>query len=426
MITCADSAGFLDNSGNLKTGVTKKRGRKAQSALRWRAHGPSQFLCKPAAGTAHDKRLSPACPVSTLTPLCRLTDDKMAPLELSGLSSNWKKLQKTLQTSSSASSTPKASAPASKTSSSLKRKRSDKPPRDKRADRDPSQTRPNPSGRKRQKMEEPASIGASIKQHDPKTLTRSVSMPSLKHTPLLASSKHSAASLSVLTPSPAFPDVENEGVSPRALPGKYIALDCEMVGTGPEPDRDSALARVSAVNYQGHQVYDSYVQVRVPVTDFRTAVSGIEPRHLKVGVARPFKEVQADLRVLLAGRVLVGHAVKNDLDVLMLKHDKRYIRDTSKFSKFRELATIPGRTPALRTLAEKLLGVEIQVGAHSSVEDARAAMALFRLEKERFDAEVIARYGHIRVEAAEAEVDAGGGDSVKRSRKKKKKKKKKH
>lgn len=168
-------------------------------------------------------------------------------------------------------------------------------------------------------------------------------------------------------------------------------------------------------------MYDSYVQVRVPVPDFRTAVSGIQPAHLRAGVARPFKEVQGDLRVLLTGRVLVGHAVKNDLNALLLKHDKRYVRDTSTFSRFRELATTPGRTPALCTLAEKLLRVEIQVGAHSSVEDARAAMALFRLEKERFDAEVIARYGHIRVEAPREEIGVGGGERVKRNRDKKKK-----
>ncbi|KAF2728974.1 hypothetical protein EJ04DRAFT_516271 [Polyplosphaeria fusca] len=72
-----------------------------------------------------------------------------------------------------------------------------------------------------------------------------------------------------------------------------------MVGTGPEPDRDSALARVSLVNFHGHQIYDSYVQVRVPVTDYRTHVSGIHPRHLSKSFARPFKEVQADVKVLL-------------------------------------------------------------------------------------------------------------------------------
>jgi RNA exonuclease 4 len=164
----------------------------------------------------------------------------------------------------------------------------------------------------------------------------------------------------------------------------------------------------------------------IEVTDYRTAVSGIEPRHLRKDVARPFEEVREDLKVLLAGRILVGHAVKNDLDVLILKHDKRFIRDTSKFSKFRALAMVPGRTPGLKLLAEKLLGVEIQVGAHSSVEDARATMALYRLEKADFEKEIRQKYGHIRLETTGSEVDVEGGeeDKKKRNRKKSKKKKK--
>jgi RNA exonuclease 4 len=205
-----------------------------------------------------------------------------------------------------------------------------------------------------------------------------------------------------------------------------------MVGTGPEPNRDSALARVSAVNYHGHQIYDSYVQVKVPITDYRTAVSGIEPKHVRKDVARTFKEVHNDMKVLLEGRILVGHAVKNDLDALLLKHDKRYIRDTSKYSKFRELAAMPGRTPSLKGLVEKLLGVEIQTGRHDSVEDARATMALFRLEKESFEREVAKIYGITVMKnvtgTSVGEADAGSGEEgpSKPKKKNKKKKKKKH
>lgn len=279
--------------------------------------------------------------------------------------------------------------------------------------------------KKRQKMDEPASVGGSVKHHDAKALSRSVSMPSLKKKPFLAPVKDAAEAVSILEPHPDFPDIENEGVSELALPGKYVALDCEMVGVGPEPNRDSALARVSLVNFHGHQVYDSYVLVpKVEVTDYRTAVSGIEPRHLRPDVARPFKEVRGDLEILLAGRILVGHAVKNDLDVLILKHDPRFIRDTSKFTKFRALAARAGWTPGLKLLADKLLGVQIQVGAHSSVEDARATMALYRLEKADFEQEIRQKYGNVRLEAAAPETVAGDDDEVKKKRNRKKSKKK--
>jgi RNA exonuclease 4 len=285
----------------------------------------------------------------------------------------------------------------------------------------------SPGSPKRQRMEEPPSIGASAKHHDVKTLSRSISMPDLKRLPMIYS-KEAAEPISILTPSPYHPDIENEGTSSTALPGKYISLDCEMVGTGPQPDLDSALARVSVVNYHGHQVYDSYVQVKVRVTDYRTAVSGIEPRHLLHDVARPFKEVHEDLKTLLQGRILVGHAVKHDLDALSLKHDKRLIRDTSKYSKFKEIAMIPGRTPGLKHLAERLLGVEIQVGSHSSVEDARATMALFRLEKEGIEVEVARVYGPMQLIKAQMAVEVKGGEEevAKKSKSKKKKKKKKN
>ncbi|PSN62328.1 RNA exonuclease 4 [Corynespora cassiicola Philippines] len=352
----------------------------------------------------------------------------MAPIELNSLSSNWKKLQKAIQPSPKSKSSAKADVQDDP--KSLKRKRPTKLSGERAKEPKGSFKATKLSAtRKRQKMEEPASVGASTRHHDAKSLSRSVSMPSLKQKPLPVDPEDIEKSVSILAPSPHHPDNENEGVSETALPGKYIALDCEMVGTGPEPDRDSALARVSVVNYHGHQVYDSYVQVKVPVTDFRTAVSGIEPKHLRKDYARPFKQVHDDLKTLLEGRILVGHAVKHDLDVLMLKHDKRFIRDTSKYSKFRELATIPGRTPRLKTLAEKLLGVEIQVGAHSSVEDARATMALFRLEKEGFDQEVIKIYGHARMSIPSARADAGADaveDQSNRKPKNKKKKKKKN
>ena len=64
---------------------------------------------------------------------------------------------------------------------------------------------------------------------------------------------------------------------------RVLALDCEMVGTGPDGTR-SALARVVVVNAVGNVVYDSFVRPTAEVTDYRTAVSGIRPHNLQ---ARP-------------------------------------------------------------------------------------------------------------------------------------------
>ncbi|KAL8913828.1 MAG: hypothetical protein Q9171_001432 [Xanthocarpia ochracea] len=184
-------------------------------------------------------------------------------------------------------------------------------------------------------------------------------------------------------------DKINEGLSSAADAGKYISIDCEMVGVGPAPDDESALARVSIVNYHGHQIYDSFVQPKEAVTDYRTFVSGITSKLLKD--ARTFETVQADVARLLDGKILIGHSVKNDLEALLLGHPKRDIRDTGRHPAYRQVAG--GKTPSLKRLAKQILGVEIQGGEHSSIEDARATMLLFRREKDGFEREHQKRWG---------------------------------
>lgn len=67
------------------------------------------------------------------------------------------------------------------------------------------------------------------------------------------------------------------------------------------------------------------------------------------------------------------------------------MRDTSRYAPFR--VESKGKPPALRNLARSVLGLTIQVGEHSSVEDARATMALFRREKGGFEMENRKVYG---------------------------------
>lgn len=212
-------------------------------------------------------------------------------------------------------------------------------------------------------------------------------------------------------------DTINEGLSPVVAAGKFIAIDCEMVGVGPTPDTDSALARVSIVNYHGHQLYDSFVQPKETVTDYRTFVSGITPQLLQS--ARTFEAVQADVATLLDGKILVGHAIKHDLEALLLGHSKRDIRDTSRHPPFRQLAG--GKTPGLKKLAREVLGVDIQGGEHSSIEDARATMLLFRREKEGFEKEHMKKFGpdHKRLDVFADHEGQKGNHSKKKKRKKK-------
>jgi len=164
--------------------------------------------------------------------------------------------------------------------------------------------------------------------------------------------------------------------------GHYVAVDCEMVGVGPRGSR-SVLARVSIVNWHGHVVLDRFVKPKELVTDYRTWVSGVRARDLRD--APSFETVQKEVADLFRGRVVVGHAVDNDLKALLLSHPRALLRDTATFKPLREIAGT--KHPGLRRLCELVLGIQIQQAghAHSSVEDARATMALFRTQKDAWD-----------------------------------------
>lgn len=69
----------------------------------------------------------------------------------------------------------------------------------------------------------------------------------------------------------------------RTEVGRYIAIDCEMVGVGGAENERSALARVSIVNYHGHLVLDTFVKPKEKVTDWRTWVSGVSAASMKDG-----------------------------------------------------------------------------------------------------------------------------------------------
>lgn len=162
--------------------------------------------------------------------------------------------------------------------------------------------------------------------------------------------------------------------------GKIVAMDCEFVGVGPE--KVSALGRVTIVNFYGHIVMDKYVRPKRRVTDWRTWVSGISPWHMQFAIE--FDDARAKVASILKNKILVGHALENDLEKLLLKHPKSLIRDTSSFLPFRKISS--GRTPSLKNLTKHFLDLDIQTGEHNPIEDARATMLLYRLEKNQFEA----------------------------------------
>ncbi|NXH49218.1 AEN nuclease, partial [Dicaeum eximium] len=171
-------------------------------------------------------------------------------------------------------------------------------------------------------------------------------------------------------------------------PGKYVAIDCEMVGTGPQ-GKLSELARCSVVNYEGDVIYDKYVLPELPIVDYRTRWSGITKQHMKNAI--PFKAAQAEILKILKDKIVVGHAIHNDFQALKYFHPKDRTRDTSQSPVLKKRARLPIRANvSLKNLARHLLHKKIQVGCkgHSSVEDAQTAMELYRLVEVQWEKEL--------------------------------------
>jgi len=202
---------------------------------------------------------------------------------------------------------------------------------------------------------------------------------------------------------------------------RYLAIDCEMVGIGPL-GLTSRLARVAIVNWHGEVVYDAHVRVEEKVTDYRTFVSGITPGDLlESSGAVSFDEARYAVMEHTRGRVLVGHGLRNDFAALGIwDHPWHDVRDTARYEPFMRApgpndynptgaALVPKK---LRTLARDKLGMEIQVEGmpHSPVEDAVAALGLYRRHRSKWERAVMYKVERTReirdgVDSAAMEAD---------------------
>eukprot|EP00301_Raphidiophrys_heterophryoidea_P015202 c23744_g1_i1.p1 GENE.c23744_g1_i1~~c23744_g1_i1.p1 ORF type:complete len:376 (+),score=91.16 c23744_g1_i1:56-1183(+) len=169
---------------------------------------------------------------------------------------------------------------------------------------------------------------------------------------------------------------------------KYLALDCEMVGIGPD-GVESVLASVCVVNWHGNTVYYSYAKPKEEITDYRTEFSGIRPENLVD--APTVAQVQKEVASLVKNHIIVGHGLENDFKVLMLRHPPWLVRDTAHFAQFKGPQD---RSHKLKTLVRKILGCVIQTGEHDPAEDSLAALLVFKHVKPMWEAKLLRKYGN--------------------------------
>uniref|UniRef100_A0AAY4DQ18 Exonuclease domain-containing protein n=1 Tax=Denticeps clupeoides TaxID=299321 RepID=A0AAY4DQ18_9TELE len=128
------------------------------------------------------------------------------------------------------------------------------------------------------------------------------------------------------------------------------------------------------------------------ITHPQTRWSGIRWHHLHN--ASPFLQAKKEIVKILSGKVLVGHALHNDLTVLSYTHPASLTRDTSRIPLLNKKAGFPETQAAsLKRLTKAIFGKDIQTGraGHSSVEDAKASMDLYKVVEVEWEKELASK-----------------------------------
>lgn len=167
---------------------------------------------------------------------------------------------------------------------------------------------------------------------------------------------------------------------------KYVGLDCEMV----DVRGVSTLARVSIVDWYGETVFNTFVRIEEEVTDYLTFVSGIRKADIESEDAMSFDDCQDAVLEIISGKVIVGHALRNDFTALNIIHPWYLVRDTAKYEPFMKSHPLDKDTLVprkLKVLAKNKLDMIIQEDGkeHDSIEDATAAMELYKKARAKWE-----------------------------------------
>eukprot|EP00949_MAST-11_sp_MAST-11-sp1_P003057 g3057.t1 len=182
-------------------------------------------------------------------------------------------------------------------------------------------------------------------------------------------------------------------LDPGELPAKdsIIAIDCEFVATSGEESEITAsgrrvvtkasklsLARVSITRETGVPFVDDYIVKSEPVVDYLTRFSGLHPGDLDPSVSTKhlvsLKTAYLKLRLLVdSGVKFCGHGLRKDFRMINIFVPQEQILDTVL------LYRLPGqRAVGLRFLMHCILSENVQEGTHDAVEDALAALKLYK------------------------------------------------
>ncbi|XP_055626664.1 uncharacterized protein LOC129768802 [Toxorhynchites rutilus septentrionalis] len=164
----------------------------------------------------------------------------------------------------------------------------------------------------------------------------------------------------------------NDHYAPVTPRSPMFALDCEMCKTSIGA---SELTRVSIIDEEGKEFYETLVRPENKIVDYVTQFSGITPEILR-NVSKTLRDVHVDLKNKLPpDAILVGQSLNFDLNALKMMHP--YVIDTSMLFNVTGKA---GTKTKLKVLAKTFLHKDIQCssGGHNSIEDCRASLELVK------------------------------------------------
>ncbi|KAG8892419.1 hypothetical protein FRC00_012105 [Tulasnella sp. 408] len=168
------------------------------------------------------------------------------------------------------------------------------------------------------------------------------------------------------------------------MPKELIGLSCVCVGMG-EGGTIAMLGRVSLVDRFGNVVYNTFVKPTSKIESYREATTGLDPSHFKEAVS--FETVQLDVAVWIRDKIVVGHRLWLNFQVLGISHPAVDTRDVGLYFPFRDALSTPNDVIGLPTLVWHLMTRKIRKDYIDSIEDARAAIDLYRSESENWEAD---------------------------------------
>jgi RNA exonuclease 4 len=172
----------------------------------------------------------------------------------------------------------------------------------------------------------------------------------------------------------------------------YFCLRCATVGIGPG-GLDSAVGRVTLVNWENQVIIDTFVKVPVHVTDYRTAETGITAQELCSDKARKLEDVRVKVSAMLKGRILIGHGLEVDLSALGLVHPWCDVRDTAVYAPYMKEVIDPLTVMLLprdlQGLAADVLDRDISDSAGGPSVDAICCLDLYKAARGAWEADLI-------------------------------------